>query len=323
MGPAIVGTLLITGAATVLAVPLGVLGGIYLNEYSARSALGRIVSFFAEVMTGVPSIVMGLFIYTIWVLRFGVLGLRRSARPRLSDAPRRHPHHRGDAQAGRIGSPPVRVRTRRAEGRHVLRVVLPAAAPGIVSGALLAVARAAGETAPLLFTILTVNETNTDLFNGPNTTLSAQIYRNAAAGVPWPTGTGMGCRAVAHRDRLRLHPPRSRALLPPSSPPGSLPRMSLVDDRSQPMEDVARPALTSRRWTRVPRSSGNPRVRSSSRSGTARSTTGAHLAVADVSFDVGAREITAIIGPSGLRQEHVPPLPEPDERLHHRRQRRW
>src|SRR5664279_4805690 len=74
MGPAVVGTLLITGAATIMAVPLGVLGGIYLNEYSARSALGRAISFLAEVMTGVPSIVMGLFIYSIWVLRFGVSG---------------------------------------------------------------------------------------------------------------------------------------------------------------------------------------------------------------------------------------------------------
>ena len=58
-------------------------------------------------------------------------------------------------------------------------LVLPAAAPGIVSGALLAVARAAGETAPLLFTILTLNTVNRDLFHGANTTLSVQIFRNA------------------------------------------------------------------------------------------------------------------------------------------------
>ena len=60
-----------------------------------------------------------------------------------------------------------------------MRVVLPAAAPGIVSGALLAVARAAGETAPLLFTIGFVNATNTSLFNGANTALSVQIFKNA------------------------------------------------------------------------------------------------------------------------------------------------
>jgi phosphate transport system permease protein len=74
MGPAVIGTLLITGAATAMAVPLGVLGGIYLAEYSGRGPFGRLVRFLAEVMTGVPSIVMGLFIYIIWVLNFGVSG---------------------------------------------------------------------------------------------------------------------------------------------------------------------------------------------------------------------------------------------------------
>ena len=67
MGPAVVGTLLITGAAALMAIPLGVLGGIYLNEYGG-SVLARVVRFLAEVMTGVPSVVMGLFIYTFVVL---------------------------------------------------------------------------------------------------------------------------------------------------------------------------------------------------------------------------------------------------------------
>ncbi len=68
MGPAVVGTLLITGAATLMAIPLGILGGIYLNEYGGKSPLARFIRFLAEVMTGVPSIVMGLFIYTLVVL---------------------------------------------------------------------------------------------------------------------------------------------------------------------------------------------------------------------------------------------------------------
>ncbi len=179
MGPAIVGTLLITGAATVMAVPLGVLGGIYLNEYSARSALGRVVRFLAEVMTGVPSIVMGLFIYSIWVLRFGVSGFAGA----LALASLMLPVViRTTEEMLKLVESDLRESAYALGGRKagtILRVVLPAAAPGIVSGALLAVARAAGETAPLLFTILTVNETNTDLFNGPNTTLSVQIFRNA------------------------------------------------------------------------------------------------------------------------------------------------
>ena len=68
MGPAVVGTLLITGAAALMAIPLGVLGGIYLNEYGGKRPLARLIRFLSEVMTGVPSIVMGLFIYTFVVL---------------------------------------------------------------------------------------------------------------------------------------------------------------------------------------------------------------------------------------------------------------
>lgn len=181
MGPAVVGTFMITGAATLMAVPLGVFGGIYLAEYSGRSVFGRIVRFLAEVMTGVPSVVMGLFIYVIWVLNFGVsafagaLSLGCLMLPvvirtteemvRLVPSEQREASYAlGSRKAGTIG-----------------RIVVPVALPGIVSGALLAIARAAGETAPLLFTILFTNETNTDLFHGPNTALSTQIYKNASS----------------------------------------------------------------------------------------------------------------------------------------------
>jgi phosphate transport system permease protein len=77
MGPAVVGTLEITALATVMAVPLGVLGAIYLNEYGrgGKTLLARVIGFMADVMTGVPSIVMGLFIFSIWTLHFGFSGL--------------------------------------------------------------------------------------------------------------------------------------------------------------------------------------------------------------------------------------------------------
>jgi phosphate transport system permease protein len=180
MGPAVVGTLLITGAASLMAIPLGVLGGIYLNEYGAKSALARFIRFLSEVMTGVPSIVMGLFIYTLVVLNTrertgfaGALALAclmlpiviRTTDQMLSLVP----------QELREGSYALGSR----KARTIRTVVLPNAAPGIVSGALLAVARAAGETAPLLFTIGTVTETNTNLFKGQNTALSVQIFNNA------------------------------------------------------------------------------------------------------------------------------------------------
>ena len=79
MGPAVVGTILTTGLATLMAVPLGILGAIYLHEYGKTGKLASLLRFFADVMTGVPSIIMGLFIFTIWVTRFGVNGVNAFA----------------------------------------------------------------------------------------------------------------------------------------------------------------------------------------------------------------------------------------------------
>ncbi|MDQ4134498.1 MAG: phosphate ABC transporter permease PstA [Actinomycetota bacterium] len=179
MGPAVLGTVLITGAATLMAVPLGVLAAVYLNEFRGRGRLAALIRFLADVMAGVPSIVMGLFVYTIWVLQFGQSGFAgalalaclmlpiviRSAETALLLVP---------AEL-REASTALGART----SRTVLKVVIPAALPGLVSGSLLAIARAAGETAPLLFTIGVVNTANPDLFGGTNTALSAQIFVNA------------------------------------------------------------------------------------------------------------------------------------------------
>lgn len=180
MGPAVLGTLLVTGAATLMAVPLGVLGGVYLSEYGKRGVVARVLRFFAEVMTGVPSIVMGLFVYTAVVLRThnpnafaGALALACLMLPiviRTTDEMLRLVP--SDLREGSVALGSRQART-------IVRIVLPAAAPGIVSGALLAVARAAGETAPLLFVIGSAYRTNRSLFNGSNTTLSVQIFNNA------------------------------------------------------------------------------------------------------------------------------------------------
>jgi phosphate transport system permease protein len=182
--PAIVGTVVITVGATLIAVPLGVMGGIYLNEYGGRSRFAALVRFLAEILTGVPSIVMGLFIYTFWVLPRGATGFSafagslalgalmlpvviRTSEEMLKLVP--HELREGSLALGSRKS------------RTIRTVVLPHAAPGIVSGSLLAVARAAGETAPLLFVIGATNLVNWDWLSGSNTALSVQIFGNASA----------------------------------------------------------------------------------------------------------------------------------------------
>ncbi len=192
MGPAVLGTIEITALATVMAVPLGVLGAIYLNEYGGGNWLARFIGFMADVMTGVPSIVMGLFIFSIWVLHFGFSGLAgafalgclmlpiviRSTYEMLRLVP----------DSLREGSYALGA----SKSRVTVTVVLPAAIGGIVSGVLLAVARAAGETAPLLFTILTVTEANRNVFSGANTSLPSQIFTNASSPYPGAQARGWG-----------------------------------------------------------------------------------------------------------------------------------
>jgi len=177
---AIVGTVLIVVLATAIAVPLGVGVALYLVEYGKKSAFANVVRYFIDVMTGVPSIVFGLFIYIVLVLSgFGgsfagwkgsiALALlmlpvvTRSAEVVLNLVP---DSLREAALA--LGAPRWRV---------VFRVVLPTALPGIITGSLLAVARGAGETAPLLFTAFAVNATTWNLGEQMNS-LPIQIFND-------------------------------------------------------------------------------------------------------------------------------------------------
>lgn len=181
MQPAIIGTLLTTGVAALLSIPLGILAAVFLNEYGGKSRSASVIRFFTDVMTGVPSVVMGIFIYTVWVLTFeergrsalaGGLALACLMLPVVvrstEEMLRLVPDQLRQASAA-LGAP---------KWRTTVGVVLPAAMPGITSGSMLAIARAAGETAPILFTVGVVTATNLSLF-GQNTTLSAQIFGNA------------------------------------------------------------------------------------------------------------------------------------------------
>jgi phosphate transport system permease protein len=184
MGPAIVGTLLITGTATLMAVPLGILAAVYLNEYGKKNRLSTVIRTMSDVMTGVPSIVMGLFIYTVWVLRYGLSGFAGALALACLMLPivirsteeilRLVPNGLREASLA-LGA---------SRARTIVTVVLPAAISGITSGALLAVARAAGETAPLLFTVGASRKANWHVFSGANTALSTQIFRNAQQPFP-------------------------------------------------------------------------------------------------------------------------------------------
>jgi phosphate transport system permease protein len=178
---AILGTLLIVGLATAVAVPVGIGVAVWLVELGRDTKLARAVRYFIDVMTGVPSIVFGLFVYiTLVVASVGgssfagwkgsvALALlmlpivTRSAEVVLLLVPSTL---REAAYA--LGAPRWKV---------IARVVLPTALPGLVTGVLLAIARAAGETAPLLFTAAVVNGTTFNLGDRMNS-LPALIFQN-------------------------------------------------------------------------------------------------------------------------------------------------
>jgi phosphate transport system permease protein len=180
MKNAIVGTLIMVGLASAVGVPIGVLAGVYLAEYGG-SRFAQAVRFAADVMSGVPSIAVGIFVYTLVVLtmgRFsalaggaalGVLMLPTITRT-TEEFLRLVPTTLREAGLA-LGVPRWRV---------TLRIVLVTAAPGIMTGVMLAIARAAGETAPLLFTALGSRLWTTAL-DQPMGSLSVQIYTYAVS----------------------------------------------------------------------------------------------------------------------------------------------
>jgi phosphate transport system permease protein len=199
MWPAIYGTLIITAMASAIAIPLGILGAVYLNEYGKQGRFARLLRFFTDVMVGVPSVVMGIFIYTAWVLRFGAQGRSAFAGAlalaclmlpivvRSTEEMLRLVPDDLRAASAALGVP---------TWQTVVKVVLPAALGGITSGAMLAIARAAGETAPLLFTIGSVSELNLAP-TGQNTALSTQIYSNITQPGGAPIAWGAALTLIA------------------------------------------------------------------------------------------------------------------------------
>jgi phosphate transport system permease protein len=180
---AIVGTLLMVALAGAIAIPLGIGVALYLVEYGKQGRFANVVRYFVDVMTGVPSVVFGLFIYIVLILTKvgggfaawkGSIALALLMLPVVTRAAEvvlnLVPEGLREAALA-LGAPRWRVMT---------RIVLPTALPGLITGSLLAVARAAGETAPLLFTSFSLLATSTDLGNQMNS-LPIQIFNDVQA----------------------------------------------------------------------------------------------------------------------------------------------
>jgi phosphate transport system permease protein len=178
MANAIVGTLLVTGLGSLMAIPIGIVSGVYMSEY-AGTRFSATVRFAADTLNGVPSIAIGVFAYGIAVLPFKqfsalaggfALGIMmipiiaRTTEELLLLVP-------GTMREGALALGATRARA-------VFTVVVPSALPGIVTGVVLALARIAGETAPLLFTSFSNRFFTTSLMQ-PIATLTVQVFTYA------------------------------------------------------------------------------------------------------------------------------------------------
>ena len=176
---AIVGTIEIVALAALIAIPVGIGVALYLVEFGKHSKYAQAVRYFVDVMTGVPSIVFGLFIYIVLVLSGAGGGSFAGYKGSLALALLMLPVVARSAEVVLLLVPDGLREAALALGtprwKVALRIVLPTALPGLVTGSLLAVARAAGETAPLLFTVAAVNGLSFNLGQRMNS-LPAQIF---------------------------------------------------------------------------------------------------------------------------------------------------
>lgn len=176
---AIFGTLIITGIATVISVPIGLFAAIYLVEYGGKTTLTQMIRFFVDVMTGIPSIVAGLFAFALFGVIFGI-GTKNGMAGAIAlsvlmiptvvrnseEMLRIVPNELREAALA-LGVPKWRV---------IYKIVLPTAASGLASGVTLAIARVIGETAPLLVAVGGFYALNYNPLSGPMQTLAVYAY---------------------------------------------------------------------------------------------------------------------------------------------------
>jgi phosphate transport system permease protein len=185
---AIVGTLEQVLIASVIAIPIGILTAVYLVEYG-RGRLAKAVTFFVDVMTGIPSIVAGLFILAFWVLGLhqgysglaGGLALSILMMPTVvrssEEMLKLVPNELREASLA-LGVP---------RWRTILKIVLPTAIAGIVTGVMLAVARVTGETAPVLVTVFGTDSINMNPFKGAQSSLPLFVFDQTGRGTTFAT----------------------------------------------------------------------------------------------------------------------------------------
>ena len=184
---ALMGTLIITGIALAISVPIGVFAAIYLIEYGKKNKLSRAITFLVDVMTGIPSIVAGLFAFSLFSLIVGPgtrIGMGGAVALSLLMVPtvvrtteemlRLVPDDLREA-AYALGVP---------KWRTISKVVLPTAVGGIVTGIMLAIARVIGETAPLLVAAGFTNSVNTDPLSDSMMTLPVFIFTQYSQSTP-------------------------------------------------------------------------------------------------------------------------------------------
>ena len=195
IGPAIQGTLLLVGLTIIMGVPLGVLSGIYLSEFG-DNPVGRVIRFLNDVLAEFPSVVIGVVIFTLIVLTFksfsviaGALALSIIMLPIIT----RSTEESLKLVPNSIRDASMALGIRR--WRTTLSVVLTTAKSGVVTGILLAIARVAGETAPLVFTILGSLYFFSGL-NSPMDALPIRIYRLALLPYPYAQAQGWGAALV-------------------------------------------------------------------------------------------------------------------------------
>lgn len=182
---ALLGTILITALTVIISVPIGIITAVYLVEYGS-GALARSVTFFVDVMTGIPSIVAGLFAFAFFYLVVGpqsMSGLVGAVALSVLMIPvvirsteemlRLVPNELREASFA-LGVP---------KWLTIIRVVLRTAVAGITTGVMIAIARVIGETAPLLITVGATDSINRDPFHGNMMTLPVYVYRQYAAGL--------------------------------------------------------------------------------------------------------------------------------------------